>query len=152
MCSSQTVDVEKYKEMCTSLYLHLIQAFPWISITPSLHKILAHSWEIIEMNEECGLKKLDESGLEGNNKLLRKIRTRLAHKVSQEANLIDCIRRMWTSSDPHVNSVRDETKPLCALCSLRGHSTRYCRIQNPSEGPETSDDALFKLLTTTTTD
>ena len=38
---------------------------PWISITPALHKLLAHSWELMLNNKETGLGSLDESGLEG---------------------------------------------------------------------------------------
>ena len=62
------------------LYVFLIRRFPcitkqhldgpWISITPSLHKLLSYSWELIELNDERGLRNLDKSGLEGNNKIL----------------------------------------------------------------------------------
>ena len=64
---------------------------PWISITPSLHKVLAHSWELIENNDGYGLGSLDESGLEGCNKILRHVRTNLSRKQSQKSNLVDTI-------------------------------------------------------------
>ena len=86
------VDVDSFKSYCTELYKLLIEDFPrvtfkhlpgpWISITPSLHKLLAHSWELILTNEEYGLGSLDESGLEGNNKISQGIRTRLSRKNS----------------------------------------------------------------------
>ena len=92
--SSRRINVNQYKKMCTNLYLLYLESFPrettqqskqsnkrhkhcdatWISVPPSLHKLLAHSWELIEMNGEQGLKCLDESGLEANNKVLRSIR------------------------------------------------------------------------------
>ena len=60
LCSSELVNVKDYKKLCTELYFFLIRSFPrvikkhlpgpWISITPSLHKLLAHSWELIELN------------------------------------------------------------------------------------------------------
>ena len=101
-CSSKSINVKEYKKLCTNLYLFLLKSFPhvtnkpgtWISITPSVHKLLGHSWELIELNEGRGLKNLDESGLEGNNKILRSIRLNLARKTSQTANLEDTIRRM----------------------------------------------------------
>ena len=55
--SSQKIDVKEYKKLCTSLYLLYLQSFPtqskkrqprsvdliWISVPPTLHKLLAHS-------------------------------------------------------------------------------------------------------------
>ena len=56
--SSRKVNVEKYKQFCTDLYLFTINNFPrvhnthlkgpWISITPSLHKLLAYSWSLFQ--------------------------------------------------------------------------------------------------------
>ena len=103
MSSKERFDVEMYKQFCRNLYLFLIQSFqrvinkhlrgPWISITSSLHKLLAHTWELIELNDGVGLGALDEAGLEGCNKILRTIRTKLARKKAQNANLIDCLRQ-----------------------------------------------------------
>ena len=111
--SSEMLNVQEYKELCTNLYLLLLRSFPlvqnepgtWISITPSVHKLLGHSWELIEMNRDRGLKNFDESGLEGSNKILRTIRLKLARKTSQSANLEDTIRRMCLGSDPKVCTV-----------------------------------------------
>ena len=77
---------------------------PWISITPAVHKLLAHSWELMQYNDNRGLGSLDESGLEGCNKILRSIRINMSRKVSQILNLVDTINRMWVSSDPWVNN------------------------------------------------
>ena len=153
-CSSRTVDVKEYKKMCISLNLLYLQSFPssknnqatWIRISPSLHKLLAHSWELIEMNSECGLKNCDESGLEANNKVLRSIRLKLARKTSQAANLTDVISRMFLGSDPKINVVRMEAQPFCKHCDEYGHSSRYCKVKNPPIGPLTNDDSLFASL------
>ena len=101
MSSKERVDVEKFKHFCTDLYVYLLESFkcvtnkhlpgPWISITPSLHKVLTHSWELIENNDGYGLGSLDESGLEGCNKILRHVRTNLSRKQSQKSNLVDTI-------------------------------------------------------------
>ena len=154
--SSEFVNVKKYKQLCTDLYMFLVQSFqrvtnkhltgPWISITPSLHKLLAHSWELIEMNGDQGLRKLDESGLEGNNKILRCIRTKLARKTSQDDNLVDTLRRLWVGSDPLVNLTRLKAQSYCKFCQEHGHSTRYCTVKKPLFGPSSSDDELFRSL------
>ena len=96
--SSENIDVQEFKKVCTTLYLLYLESFPtptkpkkkspqpvdlmWISVPPTLHKLLAHSWELIEMNDGRGLKCFDESGLEANNKILRSIRLKLARKTS----------------------------------------------------------------------
>ena len=146
MSSSSVIDVESYMNLCTDAQICLLTSYPWVKITPSLHKVFAHSWELIELNDDRGLKNLDESGLEGNNKILRNIRMNLSRKTSQQDNLTDCIRRLCVSSDPILNQIRADTKPFCAHCSTKGHSTRYCMKRLPPSGPDTSDDALFKSL------
>ena len=145
--------------MCTTLYLLYLESFPgkqkkksnkkdvtWISVPPSLHKLLAHSWELIEMNDDRGLKCFDESGLEANNKVLRSIRLKLSRKTSQSDNLEDVINRLWLGSDPKVNNIRIQAQPYCKHCAEYGHSTRYCRKANPVFCPLSNDDALFEDL------
>ena len=118
MGSDKLVNVIKYKEFCTELNLFLLINFPriknkhltgpWISITPSLHKVLAHSWELIEANEGRGLKRLDECGLEANNKVLRYLRTKLSRKCDEFSNITDVLQRMWLSSDPLIDVTRNK--------------------------------------------
>ena len=158
--SSENIDVQEYKKVCTILYLLYLESFPtqskkkspqpvdlmWISVSPTLHKLLAHSWELIEMNDGHGLKCFDESGLEANNKILRSIRLKLARKTSQADNLEDVINRLWLGSDPKVYQIRLQAQSYCKYCSEYGHSTRYCKKAHPVFGPLSNDDALFEKL------
>ena len=153
----EKVNVDIMKDFCTDLYLFLLKNFPpqdskkkktntetWLSITPTLHKVLAHSWELIELNNGEGLASLDESGMEGCNKVLRRIRTNLSRKNSQESNLTDTIRRLWTESDPSVLSEKEKAKPFCNNCKERGHSKRYCPKLRELVG--STDDTLFNSI------
>ena len=87
MASKSKVNAQTYKDLCTELYLHLLN-FPgdsisqigWIAISPTLHKVLGHSWELIERHNGEGLFRLDESGLEACNKILRNSRIQLSRK------------------------------------------------------------------------
>ena len=136
LSSKRKVDVEKYKQYCIDTNVFLITEFPcvtykhlpspWISITPSVHKVLAHSWELIQHNDGHGLGNLDESGLEGCNKILRCIRRSMSRKISQDANLTDTLNRLWLGSDPVVNAERLKAKPFCKTCKVLGHHTCYC--------------------------
>ena len=40
--------------------------------------------------------------MEGNNKILQNIRTKLSRKTSQDDDLVDTLRRMWVGSDPNI--------------------------------------------------
>ena len=110
-----------------------------------MHKVLGHSWELIELNNGYGIGSLDVAGMEGCHKVLRAIRTRLSRKISQQANLIDTIRRMWAASDPVVNQERMKGWPFCKRCSVRGHSSRYCSTKTSTTlvTDISEDDKLF---------
>ena len=76
--SSRRVDLDNYTTLCTGLYFFLITKLPWVSIMPSLHKLLAYSAKLIQANDGCGLEAFSEEGMEANNKRLRQIQTELS--------------------------------------------------------------------------
>ena len=123
------VHTNLFQSYCLDLYLFLLDNFctpennstSWIRISPSLHKVLVHSWELIKNNNGFGLGSLDEEGLEANNKILRSSRINLVRKTSQLANLTDVLNRMWLSSDPGICSARSNIKSACKLCYNLGH-------------------------------
>ena len=145
--SSAQVNIDSFKEYCKNTYMHLIDTLPWVSITPTLHKLLGHSWELISLNEGVGLKRLDESGMEGCNKMLRTIRTKHSRKISQQACNIDCLTRLWLGSDPILQQQRMIALPYCSHCKVSGHGTRYCPMKNVKGGPMSEEGAIFFTLT-----
>ena len=98
-----------------------------INISPTLYRLLAHSWEIIESNNNCGLGEYSESGLENDNKFLRFFRVSLARKTSQETNLQDCIDRLWLKSDPGIQYAGP--KKQCSKCKKNDHHTISCPLK-----------------------
>ena len=149
MGSDRFIHIQSYKDICKKLNIFLVHNFPWVSITPSLHKVFGHSWELIEANGCRGLKRLHECGLEANNKILRNLRTKLSRKCDEASNMTDVLHRMWFSSDPVINVERSKGKPFRKLCSEAGHSTRYCPINYVkqlalSEEQSILDELLFK--------
>ena len=77
--SSQLVNILRILESCAETLL-VLDSFPWASITPTLHKLLAHSEQLIrETNSGYGLKSFSE-GTESCNKLIRKYRENLSRK------------------------------------------------------------------------
>ena len=80
----------------------MLEECSWISITPTVHKLLGHTWELILENGKQGLGSLDESGLEACNKVLRRFRTTLSRKRSHA----DVLTLLWVNSDPILNVER----------------------------------------------
>ena len=74
------VNVEKLRDLTQEVNMRIATTFPWAAISPSVHRILAHSWEVIEMNEGFGLGNLSEEGLESLNKQIRHFREHGARK------------------------------------------------------------------------
>ena len=124
--------------------LLILDSFLWASITPTLHKLLTHSEELIrESNSGFCLKEFSGEGSETCNKLVRKYRETLARKDSFETNIVDIFVRLASQSDPVSVSYRRCL--ICERCGQSGHSSKWkcCRADNS----QTSKiDSLFASL------
>ena len=88
----------------------IVENFPWAVVSPSVHRILAHSWEVMELNNGFGLGDLSEEGLEALNKRIRSRREHGARKTSTLANFMDCYNHMWDRSRPTIVEMEREIK------------------------------------------
>ena len=57
------VNTEKLIELTKEVNLVIVKCFPWAAISQSVHRILAHSWQVIDMNGGFGLGELSKEGL-----------------------------------------------------------------------------------------
>ena len=96
------VNVDKLRELSTEVNLKLVSCFPWVVITPSVHRIMCHSWERIQMNDSFGLGDVSEEGLEALNKNIRQMKEHGARKVTTEDNFRDCYNHLWDRSRPTI--------------------------------------------------
>ena len=96
------VDVDRVRVLGQQVYLQLVQLFPWIVISPSVHRILAHSWEVILHNDCCGLGNQSEEGLESLNHYIRDMRSGGARKDSTLHNFTDTYNHLWDRSRPVI--------------------------------------------------
>ena len=98
--SGRRIDTEELSLACRKLYLLILNTFPWVNISPTLHKVLAHASDIIStFNNGIGLEPLSEEGLETSNKLIRRYRERLSGKFNFQDNIKDIFIRMICQSD-----------------------------------------------------
>ena len=96
------VNVDNVSRLGRQVYLLIVRRFPWAAISPSVHRILAHSWEVIQLNDCYGLGNQSEEGLEALNKNIRSIRSKGASKTSTENNFTDVWNHLWDRSRPTI--------------------------------------------------
>ena len=107
MNCSQKIDIPQLDFHCKFTYEFIVCKYPWANVTPTLHKVLAHTVDLIsDYNNGHGLKCLSEEALEGCNKYVRKFRENLSRKTSFQDNLRDVIVRLERLSDYGYLSIR----------------------------------------------
>ena len=75
-----------------------------------MHRILAHSWEVLELNNGFGLGDMSEEGLEALNKIIRNRREHGARKNSTLSNFMDCYNHMRDRSRPTIVEMEREIR------------------------------------------
>lgn len=141
--SSHQIDTDKLDNLCKYTYTLIVTTLPWVNITPSLHKLLAHCVELIKTcNNGYGLKEYSEEALEACNKLVRKYRENLSRKCSFNLNIKDIFVRLMSESDPVLINFRKV--PKCKFCGAINH---YCNVNctNKNE-PTLEQDILVSSL------
>ena len=68
---SQVVNVEKIKLLGQDRMIHYKRLFPWAMISPSVHQMAAHSWELFAMNDGKTIAVHAEQSGEAWNKHIR---------------------------------------------------------------------------------
>jgi hypothetical protein len=64
--SKQRVDEAMLQQLCLETNVYLLTEFHWVHISESLHGLLCHSFQLINLNDGFGLGQLMEQGSEGN--------------------------------------------------------------------------------------
>jgi hypothetical protein len=104
------INIAQYNDLCSTVTLKICDTFPWAAISPSLHRVLAHSAELFELNNDCGLGSGSEEGLESQNKYVRHLRLHGARSTSIEDNFEDTFKHLWKRSSPLIAALDRERK------------------------------------------
>ena len=98
--SSENINTLKFEELCKETYEFILTKFSWANITPSLHKLLSHCYQIIQSyNNGYGLRNISEECLESCNKYVRRFQENLSRKFSFTDNVRDIQIRLLCCSD-----------------------------------------------------
>ena len=104
VANSQTtqVNVDAYKSLSTTVYLRIVEEFPWAQIKPSIHGLMAHAGQLIEENDGYGLGGKAEHGTERGQQELKGWRLRGSRKTNLYDNMKDALNRMAQASSPYM--------------------------------------------------
>lgn len=103
------INSHKFQTFChetASLYVSL---YPWMPMTPTVHKLLIHGPEIVTQ-ALLPIGQLSEEAQESRNKDFKTYRERFSRKTSRTENLIDIMNRLFISSDPILSLMRKVPK------------------------------------------
>ena len=98
--SDKLINEETFERICKDTYGFILDHYPWANVTPTLHKVLGHSVELMtRYNEGRGMKAFSEEGLESCNKHIRRYREMLARKTNFQDNIHDVFVRLLCQSN-----------------------------------------------------
>ena len=98
----RTVNTDALREVSKSVHLKIVQTFPWAVISQSVHRILAHSADRIELNNCMGLGSIGEEGLEALNKWIRRMDQSGSRANSTTHRFTDIFYHLWDCSRPNI--------------------------------------------------
>ena len=70
MSSDRLVNVQRFSTFCNDLYAEILEKFPWVNVSKSIHALLAHIPALIERNNGKGLLNLSEQGSESKLEMI----------------------------------------------------------------------------------
>ena len=114
VCCKNKIDVSAFRELTCATNLLILRKFPWAEINFTLHGVLSHSADLIDLNDGYGLGDLSEEALEANKKFIRIYANTRARKTSADDQCMDVMARLLERSDPFLRerSKRFQNKVL----------------------------------------
>jgi hypothetical protein len=109
IASKKEIRIQELRTLCSDTYRLLLTKYPWVLVSPTVHKILAHSADIVE-SLPLPLGMFGEEGGESRNKIYRKDREHHSRQFSRLASLTDVFNRAMDSSDPYLNHIAPPSK------------------------------------------
>ena len=103
LASKLPIDPEKFQSFCNNLKQIYVENVPWYPLSPTLHKVLEHGWEIISLFPESvtsGI--LSEEPAEASNKDVKKFQKQNARQDSPVHRNLDVFQRQMDRSDPKI--------------------------------------------------
>ena len=124
---------ENIKALGTMLMMHHKQAFPFAAISPTVHQMCAHAWELFQMNNGKPIAAYSEQSSEAWNKYIRAYKSGCSSRARQfsiRVNTQDIFQRICIQSHPLIASKKRQY--CCSKCHKIGHTIRSCTLGVPT--------------------
>ena len=109
LSSNLDIDPEKFGDYASKTKNRLTSLYPWCTLSPTVHKILDHSAEVIRFHSvPVGI--LTEESQEARNKDCRRFRLGNTRKLSRGKSNFDLLSMLMISSDPFIASFREKAQ------------------------------------------
>ena len=103
----EPIDSQLFKAFGENLAKRYEELYPWAEMCQSMHKVLIHSWMMMEAcPETLSLSYYSEEGMEASNKHLKSFIVSRARQTSRQERLQDTHQRMLDGSDPKILAKR----------------------------------------------
>lgn len=153
ICCQFPLDLEKFKTFCFNTAKIIQTKYSWLPMTPTVHKLLIHSKEIVE-NTILPIGCFGEDAAEAHHRIYKSDRLLHSRKSSRKNNMSDIFNRAMDMSDPLVSSINLKTRMdtrkrlqlprevIDMLCSPEVHPCSFESIEDlsASEDDECEDD------------
>ena len=109
LASSLPISPQKFQTYCDSVKECYVQNVDWYPLSPTLHKILEHGSQVLELFPDSitsGL--LSEEPGESSNKDVKKFQIEHSRQDSVEHRTLDPFHRLLERSDPRILSILAE--------------------------------------------
>ena len=125
--SSKIVKPDMVKDLGRDLMIYYKQSYPFAMISPSVHQMSSHSWELFIVINGLPIATYAEQSGEAWNKHIRSYKSGPAARARQcsiRLNTLDIFTRMLVQSHPIIASRKKVL--LCNRCNKYGHTVRSC--------------------------
>ena len=123
------VDPDKVRALGYELMIFHKEAFPWAMLSPTVHTMCAHYWELFQINDCSPIAEYSEQSSEHWNKHIRNIKSGAgcrARQTSIQVNTHDIFVRISICSHPFIALKKRIFK--CSKCSFFGHTAMSCKL------------------------
>ena len=103
------LNLNKFEDFCFKTGQIILQKYEWLPMTPTVHKVLVHSKQIME-NSVLPVGFLGEDASESRHKIYKFDKIHHSRKSSRKNNLTDIFNRAMDSSDPLISSISLEKR------------------------------------------
>ena len=152
LSSTKEVNCEKLRDITTETSLLIAEKLPWVSLNHTIHGVLHHSVELIQINNNWSIGSLSEEALESNNKFVRRYLEQFSRKMNPTDQLKDAMSRLIERSNPEILFHQRKFKNLrfCNICNSSHHMTKnhhkYPNVQQISMVENEYDSLVSEIL------